>query len=613
MLAHYESHSLITASTNPLSAPPTECLECAKNFISCGNGCVPMQGSQPVLCSHLPGCAVNNGNGSSLAYPTLTALNLLSKQQAVVNKALLAEMKVTSIDGHLATPTLATNAERILAIVQDILACANVTCPEPDQCHLPVQCLAGHCPTLPTQPDGYPCNDGIQATDNDACWAGVCRGVDLCANVTCHIASQCSVLDGCSHGHCFYSQLPVGSPCDDNNTLTDNDLCIAPLTCAGTDYCANVTCPEAACLHAGVCQRPSGTCSLGAPKSSDTPCNDSNDRTINDKCSNGTCIGVDPCVSLGIVCSPIDQCHNSGDCFLGVCSNPVKLDGDSCDDHNNRTTSDQCVAGHCHGKDLCITNGVLCLATDQCHDFGDCFQGLCSNPALPNGTTCDDGNPFTDNDQCVTGVCMGYNRCDGVVCQALDQCHRLGQCSHGVCSNPTLPDGTVCNDNDPFTDFDTCYNGNCAGIAQPTIGPLKEHLALQTVTTLSLNVASGLTNSTLQLLINVLINYLTKTVPSVYPQDVNIATTMPSSTANSSSGTSTRVRRLAPQTIILNISLDTRAFSEAYILAQLTKALQDPALVRALQAAYPALQSVNLLRNPEIGMTVVFPWQSLGF
>jgi hypothetical protein len=50
---------------------------------------------------------------------------------------------------------------------------------------------------------------------------------------------------------------------------------------------------------------------------------------------------------------------------------------------------------------------VVCTASDQCHDAGICTAGVCSNPAKADGTTCDDGNAGTSGDSCQGGVCTG--------------------------------------------------------------------------------------------------------------------------------------------------------------------------------------------------------------
>jgi hypothetical protein len=105
------------------------------------------------------------------------------------------------------------------------------------------------------------------------------------------------------------------------------------------------------------------------------------------------------------------------------------------------------------------------VALDQCHDGGICDHttGVCSNPAKADGSTCNDGNACTRSDSCQAGVCIGAN---AVACIPLDQCHIAGTCdpTTGACSNPTAAGGTFCNDGNACTQTDTCNSaGVCIG------------------------------------------------------------------------------------------------------------------------------------------------------
>lgn len=70
----------------------------------------------------------------------------------------------------------------------------------------------------------------------------------------------------------------------------------------------------------------------------------------------------------------------------------AKPDGTSCDDGIPATVNDVCSAGACGGEttttttttnpDLCT--GVVCTASDVCHDIGVCSAGVCSNPVKPD-------------------------------------------------------------------------------------------------------------------------------------------------------------------------------------------------------------------------------------
>jgi len=59
---------------------------------------------------------------------------------------------------------------------------------------------------------------------------------------------------------------------------------------------------------------------------------------------------------------------------------------------------------------VCIAGDpVVCIASDVCHEAGTCDSatGLCSNPGRVDGATCDDDNACTTNDACASGVCVG--------------------------------------------------------------------------------------------------------------------------------------------------------------------------------------------------------------
>lgn len=78
--------------------------------------------------------------------------------------------------------------------------------------------------------------------------------------------------------------------------------------------------------------------------------------------------------------------------------------GAACSDGNLCTQTDSCQAGVCLGS-----SPVVCTASDACHDAGTCApaSGICSNPARSDGSSCDDGNACTESDACSAGVCVG--------------------------------------------------------------------------------------------------------------------------------------------------------------------------------------------------------------
>ncbi|MCC6763081.1 MAG: hypothetical protein IT293_00315, partial [Deltaproteobacteria bacterium] len=155
----------------------------------------------------------------------------------------------------------------------------------------------------------------------------------------------------------------------------------------------------------GVCSNP--------VKPNGAACNDGTLCTAPDACDGaGACVGANP-----VVCTPLSQCHDAGTCNpgTGVCSDPPRADGASCDDGDLCTQTDECDgAGTCAGE-----NPVVCTPLDQCHDAGTCDSGtgVCSDPPTMNGTTCDDGNVCTIGDACTGGTCDGNSiTCgDGIV------------------------------------------------------------------------------------------------------------------------------------------------------------------------------------------------------
>jgi len=188
---------------------------------------------------------------------------------------------------------------------------------------------------------------------------------------------------------------PNGSACNDLNSCTQVDLCLAN-ACLGTQP---VTCtPIDACHDAGTCNTSTGACSTPS-KPNGTACDDSSLCTQPDSCQAGVCTGSNP-----IICSPLDPCHDAGTCDPGTgsCSNPVSADGTPCSDANACTEADACAGGTCAPG-----TPVVCAPEDACHDAGTCDTGTgaCSNPAKADGSPCDDANACTTDDACAGGVC----------------------------------------------------------------------------------------------------------------------------------------------------------------------------------------------------------------
>ena len=333
----------------------------------------------------------------------------------------------------------------------------SVTCAAPDQCHEDGICdsTTGQC-TYQPKANGFSCNDGNACTQDDSCQSGICIGSNP---IICNLPDQCHDAGTCdpTSGVCSNPRKADGTTCDDGNSCTQQDNCLSG-TCTGSNP---VVCTaQDQCHVAGTCNPSSGICNNPA-KDNGVTCDDANSCTLTDTCQSGFCIG-----SNLVVCTSSDQCHNAGVCdpSNGVCSNPTKDDGSVCNDGNACTLSDSCQSGSCTSS-----NSVVCTASDQCHDVGVCdpSNGVCSNPTMNDGTTCNDGNACTQTDTCQSGSCSGTNP---IICSILDQCHNAGVCdpSNGVCNNPTKDNNTICNDGNGCTQTDTCQSGICTG-ANPII------------------------------------------------------------------------------------------------------------------------------------------------
>jgi hypothetical protein len=86
-----------------------------------------------------------------------------------------------------------------------------------------------------------PCDDGDACTKNDACAAGVCSPG---AAVVCVVLDQCHAAGVCvpATGECPNPPMPDGTPCDDGDPSTIDDVCTggacAGVVCkAGTFHC----------------------------------------------------------------------------------------------------------------------------------------------------------------------------------------------------------------------------------------------------------------------------------------------------------------------------------------------------------------------------------------
>jgi hypothetical protein len=376
-----------------------------------------------------------------------------------------------------------------------------IVCPDDgDPCTIQVcNPATGSCDVLPA-PAGTPCDDGDPCTVNDVCDGnGNCAGMPIiCDDGNPNTIGTCD-----ENGNCVFSFLPAGTPCNDNNACTFNDVADGLGNCTGTP----LDCDDGNPCTTDTCDPNIGCISINNPAG--TPCDDGNPCTINDVCDgNGNCLGTpivcpddgDPCTIQvcnpatgscdvlpapagtpcddGDPCTVNDVCDGNGNCagMPIICDDGNPNTIGTCDENGNCVFSFLPAGTPCNDNNACTFNDVAdglgnCTGTPlDCDDGNPCTTDTCdpnigcisiNNPA---GTPCDDGNPCTIND-----VCDGNGNCLGtpIVCPDDGDPCTIQVCNPatGSCDVLPAPAGTPCDDGDPCTVNDVCDgNGNCAGM-----------------------------------------------------------------------------------------------------------------------------------------------------
>lgn len=330
-------------------------------------------------------------------------------------------------------------------------ACGRVCPASTDPCKVAV-CQAGVC-GFSAGNEGASCNDGNKCMQGDTCRGGVCTGG---TQVVCTALDQCHDVGTCdpATGQCTNPDKLDGTPCNDGNACKVNDTCQGGV-CTGGDpvVCLNFNpCVSAYCDPAVGC--------TSTPTAAGTPCPDLARCDGSEVCDgHGNCVDGTP-----VTC---DEC-NACDPRTGVCA-PTNEGGSCTGDGNRCFGAFACRGGSCVGE-----QPVVCGAPDQCHDQGTCdpTTGICSNPNKADGVTCDAGTECPSNDTCQSGVCVAapciictpnetrhcYTGPAGTenvgICRGGTQTCSADGTSWGTCVGQVTPQGTVCNGLD----------NNCDGI-----------------------------------------------------------------------------------------------------------------------------------------------------
>ena len=277
------------------------------------------------------------------------------------------------------------------------LIASGISCNDGDACTADDRCdEAGVC-------EGTP----IGCADDDPCTNDLCDGTYGCVHFAfsgpCDDGNPCTKEDVCIDNVCGGSL----NNCDDENPCT-KDICKPGIGCSNPLESNNKSCADAdTCTAGDICL--DGVCTSGATNNCECSTND--DCAVHSE--DDPCAGTYTCVEGGCVldfetvqvapespgvCGTVD-CVDDGEGGWQYVVTPAG-EGDSCDDSNACTENDTCVAGACIGdvKDcgdpVNPCNEMTCLPDEGCklqHRVG----------------SCDDGNECSVNDRCVADVCTG--------------------------------------------------------------------------------------------------------------------------------------------------------------------------------------------------------------
>lgn len=323
--------------------------------------------------------------------------------------------------------------------------CADGLCTpgvQPLDCDDDKECTLDSCNTatgcLHDKLTGTQCSDGNACTLGDVCSNGACvtTSVDSCDDGNICTTDTCEPATGCVH-------TPLtGTECTDNNACTLGDSCQGGTCVAGT---GSPNCDDSNACTQDSCVPATGCLST---KLSGTDCTDGNECTLEDHCSNGTCIST-----LARVCNDNKDCTDDS-CEPATGCVFTNDNTNTCTDNDVCTLTDQCVSGACVGSNTQTCNDGKACTDDSCDP-----QSGCQN--VPDNTnTCTDNNLCTVGDHCSSGECVSDSSLN---CDDGDPC-TLNTCVPATgCATSSAPDGTSCNDHSVCTTVDKCSGGHCLG------------------------------------------------------------------------------------------------------------------------------------------------------
>ena len=280
-------------------------------------------------------------------------------------------------------------------------------------------------PSCPHQCEGVA--DGTPCGANNACMTGTCRaGQCETTFVDCGDPGPCGVHRCDIERGCVLHMSEDGEGCFDGDHCTQGDYCEAGVCIPGADPCDGQD--PCACI----CDPRTGD---NNPLPPGARCDDGLRCTTGDECAMGVCRGTFACDDDNS-CT-IDACDEEHGCGHATLS-----DGAWCNDQDLCTAGDTCLGGTCQ------SGPHPCEGQDPCSCT--CHPSVGRPVSLPDGQACG------DEDEC--RVCDG-GACTELTCDGGGEC-RVGECVDGACSYPPVPDGTPCISTSVFH-IAECISGLC--------------------------------------------------------------------------------------------------------------------------------------------------------
>lgn len=236
-------------------------------------------------------------------------------------------------------------------------------------------------------PNTDPCDDGLFCTINDLCSGGTCGGT----------ARDCSDFVGCTDDTCDETNDVCGNTANDNNCpegyycdqINDCQPLIECYTDADCNYLDD-QCNDGICNENYQC--------VQVPKTDGTLCDDGFFCTVNDFCSEGSCVGY---------------ARDCSDC-VGCTDDSCNEETDSCD---NIPNDDNCPEGY-------YCDPIYdCQSLIECLTDADCPQdGYIGEPYCYNGNVYQDYRDYS---------CVDFHCVSTVYSYLKEEC--VYGCLNGIC------------------------------------------------------------------------------------------------------------------------------------------------------------------------------------